>query len=182
MKRHLIAITLIFCAPLFLMAQELEAQEATVEYEKLGEKYEIHDSESKVDFQLMRKDEAHYLKVWINTHTNLGCIDTADYIILYLDNGNDVDLIPEGKNCGALAENKKHSDYELVYLLPEESVEQMMSHKVEYFELEAEHGTIERKAESFQDISKEHFENYFMKNLKKEAKSMEAPKEEAPQE
>ena len=157
MKKHLILSLLISSISFFAFAQE--------DYKVAGEKFPIHDLESKLDFQLMEKDGGNYLKVWINTHLNLGCIDTSEYIILYLDNGSDVDLRPLAKNCGALSENKKHSDYELYYEVPSEGLELLKTHKMEYFELEAEHQTLERKASQFQNISKEHFETYFMKNL-----------------
>lgn len=157
MKKLFYAGAFIFLLPLIGTAQ--------VDYEKIGEKFPIHDPEAKVDFQLMQKEGDTYLKVNLNTQLNMGCIDTSEYIILYLDNGNDVDLIPTEKNCGELAANKKHSDYELYYMIPSESLEDLRNHKVEYLEIEAEHQTLERKAASFQDISKSHFETYFMKNL-----------------
>lgn len=157
MKKLLYASALVFFLPLLGNAQ--------VEYESKGEKFAIHDLESKVDFKLYEKEGDAFLKVWINTHLNIGCIDTSEYIILYLDNGSDVDLIPTEKTCGKLAENKKHSDYELYYRIPSEGLEDLRTHKLKYLEIEAEHQTLERKAENFQDISKDHFETYFTKNL-----------------
>ena len=157
MKKLIYAFALALMVPFLGFAQ--------AEYESNGEKFAIHDAESKVDFQLMSKEGNSYLKVWINTHLNLGCIDTSDYIILYLDNGNDVDLIPMEKNCGELSSNKKHSDYEMYYSIPSESLEALRTHKVEYLEIEAQNQTLERKAKNFQDISREHFETYFTKNL-----------------
>lgn len=160
MKRYLASLAFILTIPFSLLAQE-----ESEDFKQIGEKFPIHDLESKVDFQLMEKAGDKYLKVWINTHLNLGCIDDSTFIILYLDNGNDVDLSVMEKNCGQLAKNKKHQDYELMYSIPSESLEEMRKHKVEYLEIEAQHQTLERKAENFQDMSKEHFENYFIKNL-----------------
>ncbi len=157
MKKLLYASALVFFLPIIGFSQ--------MEYESMGEKFAIHDLESKVDFQLYEKEGDTFLKVWINTHLNLGCIDTSEYVILYLENGNDVDLIPTEKTCGALAANKKHSDYELYYSIPAESLEELRTHKVEYLEIEAQNQTLERKASEFQDISKENFENYFKKSL-----------------
>lgn len=157
MKRIFLLAIIFSTLSLTAMAQD--------DYKKIGEKFAIHDSESKIDFQLMESNSEYYLKVWINTQLNIGCIDTGDYVILYLDNGNDVDLVPMEKNCGKLSSNKKHRDYEIIYKLLDEHMDEMTTHKVEYLEIEAEHQTLERKAENFQDISREHFENYFKKNL-----------------
>ncbi|MEQ8360807.1 MAG: hypothetical protein RH860_15045 [Cytophagales bacterium] len=157
MKKLLYACALVFFLPLMGLAQ--------MEYESTGEKFAIHDLESKVDFQLFEKEGDTFLKVWINTHLNIGCIDTSEYIILYLDNGSDVDLKPIQKYCGKLSDNKKHSDYEMYYNIPAEGMEDLRTHKIKYLEIEAEHQTLERKAEDFQDISKDHFETYFTKNL-----------------
>ena len=160
MKRYVASLALILAIPFSIFAQE-----ESEDFEKIGEKFAIHDLESKVDFQLMEKGGEKYLKVWINTHLNLGCIDDSTFLILYLDNGSDVDLSITEKNCGQLAKNKKHQDYEIMYTIPSESLEEMRTHKVEYLEIEAEHQTLERKAENFQDMSREHFESYFLKNL-----------------
>ena len=148
---------LLFAIPFIGFAQE--------DYKSLGEKFPIHDIESKVDFQLMEKGGEKFLKVWINTQLNLGCIDTSEYIIVYMDNGADVDFRPLMKTCGKLAENKKHSDYELYYSIPAEELELLRTHKIEYFEIEAQNQTLERKAEQFQELSKAKFETYFKSNL-----------------
>jgi hypothetical protein len=157
MKQYFTAIAIALFIPLTILAQD--------DYTSAGEKFPIHDAESKIDFELMENGGEKFLKVWVNTHLNLGCVDTSEYLILYLANGNDVDLIPTEKSCGKLAANKKHSDYEIYYSLPAESMEELRTHKVEYFELEAQHQTLERKADDFQELSKEHFETYFIKNL-----------------
>ncbi len=157
MKKYLYSIALVFALPLLSIAQ--------AEYTSISDNYPIHDLESKVDFQLVEKEGAKFLKVKINTHLNLGCIDTSEVILIYLDNGNDVDFTPTEKNCGALAENKKHSDYTIYYSVPAEDLESLRTHKMEYFEIESQNQTLVRKASQFQSLSKDKFENYFIKSL-----------------
>ncbi len=159
----------IFCLTPFLVS-------AQAEMTAVAETVKIHGHHVKLDVTLYDKGGAKFVGIDLSTIYDVGCVaDTG--LILYLANGAEVDgILQEGDNtCGNMIDNKekfggkvnRHAEYHLMFALDPEDLEDLRTYQIEAIDIEGEHMTIERKASDFQEMSREHFTNYLMVNLKK---------------
>ena len=147
---------------------------AQAELEQKGETLPIHDNTTKIDLTLFDKGGTKYLGVKVNTLLDLGCVDTADAMLIYLDNGEEVACRVEEMNCGQTVNNKgafgkkvtRHAEFDLLYLLDAGDLELLREHPINAIDIEGEHLTIERSLDMFQSMSADHFKNCFAKNLR----------------
>ncbi len=147
---------------------------AQAEMTAVSDPLAIHGHHVKLDVTLYDKGGAKYVGVELHTIYDLGCIaDTG--LILYLNNGAEVDGILEEKNCGDMKDNKgkfsskvsRHAEYFLYFALDPEDLPDLRTYEMEALDIEGEHLTIERSADDFQDLSRNHFTKFFVEGLSK---------------
>ncbi len=166
MKKYLLLF--VFLAPFTAMAQ--------AEMTAVAEPLPIHGHHAKIDMTLYDKGGAKYIRVELHTLYDLGCINDSTGLIFYLSNGAEVDcLLEDSPNCGEMVDNKgkfggkvnRHAEYDLYFMIDPEDLEDLRNYEINAMDIEGEHLSIERKAEDFQKMSREHFTKYLSTNLKK---------------